>query len=50
MEVLGGVVGSVAECVFDGFTRVHEEGCPVWNEVVEGGYNVYEGREMGVLG
>ena len=41
MEVLSGVVGLVAEGVFNGLTRVHEEGCPVWDEVVEDGYNMY---------
>ena len=41
MGVLSGVVGPVAEGVLDGLTRVHEEGCPVWDEVVKGGYNLY---------
>ena len=40
MEVLSGVVGPVVEDVLNGLTRVHEEGCPVWDEVFEGGYNL----------
>ena len=40
MEVLSGMVGLVAEGVLNGLTRVHEEGCPVWDEVFESGYNL----------
>ena len=34
MEVLGGVVGPVAEGVLHGLTGIQDEGGPVWNEVV----------------
>ena len=46
MEVLGGVVGPVAEGVLHGLTGIQDEGGPVWNEVVKGGYNLDWGGEL----
>jgi hypothetical protein len=40
MEVVGGVVGPVAEGVLHGFTGIQDERGPVWNEVYKGGYNL----------
>ena len=45
VEVLGYMVGPVSKYVFDGFTVIREEGCPVWYEVFERGDNLYEGGE-----
>ena len=40
VEVLGGMVGPVTEGVLHGFTGIHDEGGPVWNEVFKGGYDL----------
>ena len=50
VEVLGDMVSPVSECVFNGFTLVCEDRCPVWYEVFKGRDNLYKGGEMNGLG
>ena len=41
VKVLGDVMGPVSECVFYGFTGVHNDRCPVWDKVFKSGDDLH---------
>ena len=41
VKVLGDVVGPVSKCVVYGFTGIHEDRCPILDEVFQGGHDLH---------